>query len=114
MHDRIVTAFSGLGLDGIFRDVNDSIGNDDQVSENYIVWNYADNRGSNFADDEPGEVISTLQIHWFISETRQFDSTLASMRTALQTAGFTYPSFTVLYEKETHMRHIVMSTEFEE
>ena len=41
-------------------------------SEKYFVYNYADQRGSLWADDEPETVIASVQVHFFYSGKRKF------------------------------------------
>ena len=87
----------------------------------YFTYNYADNHGADFGDDRPSCDVADVQVHLFLPivdpETKarvNFIPTQQSVRHALYSAGFTYPSVTVLRENDTNTWHLVFECEFEE
>ena len=79
----------------------------------YIVFNYADDRGEVFADDEPQNDIAYLQIHLFCPGKFNYMTLKKQIRSALFEAGFSYPSVTTLYETDTDKNHIVFQCEID-
>ena len=90
----------------LYRDVKGS----NEVNDNYFVWNYADDRGGNFCDDKPTVEEVSIQLHWFIDKEYSFEKAKREIRRTFLQNGFTYPEVTVLYEKETKLRHIVFES----
>lgn len=105
MH-KVLKKITALYSDYLYRDVKSS----NEVSENYFVWNYADDRGGNFSDDRATTEEISIQLHWFISKDVSFETAKREIRKAFEQNGFTYPEVTVLYEKDTKMRHIIFET----
>lgn len=81
-------------------------------SEKYFVYNYADQRGTLFADDEPETVIASVQVHFYLPADENFLEVQKQIRTALFKQGFTYPEVTVI--REENKRHIIFECEIEE
>ena len=80
--------------------------------ERYFVYNYADQRGNLWADDEPETVIASVQVHFFMPEKENFIKIQNKIRKALFEQGFTFPQVTVLTENKK--RHLVFECEIEE
>lgn len=80
----------------------------------YFTFNYADERGSNFGDNEPECVINYMQIHFFTPLNENCMSEKKKIREALFKAGFTYPVVTELTEPENNIRHIVYECDIAE
>ena len=80
--------------------------------EKYFVYNYADQRGNLWADDEPETVIASVQVHFFMPEKENFIKIQNKIRKALFEQGFTFPQVTVLTENKK--RHLVFECEIEE
>lgn len=80
--------------------------------EKYFVYNYADQRGILWADDEPETVIASVQVHFFMPEKENFIKIQNKIRKALFEQGFTFPQITVLTENKK--RHLVFECEIEE
>lgn len=89
-----------LGLP-VRQDVYD--GNEDK----WITYNYADDRGIEFVDDEPVTDEIEIQIHLFVPFEFNYLSMKRNIRRALIGAGFSYPTVHVFYEDDTDIRHIV-------
>lgn len=83
-------------------------------ADTYCVFNLADDKGINFADDEPEDIESSIQVHIFTKKPAEYKKLRNSVREALFKAGFSYPALTELYEKETKIYHIVYECEFVE
>lgn len=81
-------------------------------AEKYFVYNYADERGHLFADDAPGGVVASMQIHFFLPAGEDFIKIKNQIRKALFCQGFTFPEVTVL--KEDKKRHIIFECDIEE
>ena len=82
-------------------------------ARSWFTYNYADDYGTNFADDEPGAIIVDVQVHLFLSSCEDFICLKNKVRRALFKAGFTFPEITVLTEDDD-TRHIVFECEIEE
>lgn len=81
--------------------------------EEYVTFNYVTDEGEVFADDEPTEDITGLQIHYFLPSDRNYLDNKRKIRKALLKAGCTYPDVTVLMEPDNKTRHIVFECEIE-
>lgn len=73
----------------------------------YFTFNYADERGADYGDNEPGCIKASMQIHFFLPLKENYISEKKKIREALFAAGFTYPIVTELIETENEVRHIV-------
>lgn len=81
------------------------------TNDTYITFNYEDDRGEVFADDEPLIDIAYLQIHLFCSGN--FNTLKKQIRSKLFGAGFSYPAITTLYEEDTKKYHIIFQCSIE-
>lgn len=79
----------------------------------YITFNFPDERGVLFGDNEPLAVASQVQIHYFLPADKDYLATKKAMRRALHNAGFTYPEVTILMEPGNKTRHIIFECEIE-
>jgi hypothetical protein len=77
------------------------------TAKTYYTFNYADNRGEIFADDEPQIDIASLQVHFFCPGNFNYKTVLKQTRSRLFKAGFSYPVITEDYEDETDTNHII-------
>lgn len=76
------------------------------TAEEYVTFNYADERPALRADDEDILDETTIQVHYF---TRTDPSTnKKSIRRLLRAAGFTIQSTQELYESDTEYFHVVV------
>jgi len=73
----------------------------------YITFNYAGDRGTWFADNEPSCVLVDMQIHYFLPLKENYLFDRRKIREALLKAGFTCPAITNLTEKDNSIRHLV-------
>lgn len=80
----------------------------------YFVFNYADIRGTEFADDEPGIELYSIQVHFFTDYPFDYTKLIKSVKRKLHGAGFSWPSSQVLYENDTNKIHIVFTCEIGE
>lgn len=80
----------------------------------YFTFNYADERGRNFGDNEPGCIISYMQIHFFLPVSENYLKIKNQIREALFKAGFTYPSISMLLVTESKIRHIIFECQIAE
>lgn len=82
--------------------------------QRYFTFNYADDRGANFGDNEPQCTISYIQVHFFLLLNENYLELKKSIRESLFEAGFTYPQVTILTERDNGLRHLVFECEMEE
>ena len=79
----------------------------------YITFNYENDKGEVFADDLPTEDIASMQIHYFLPSSKDYLKIKKDIRNVLLDAGATYPNVTVLMEPDNKTRHLVFECEFE-
>lgn len=84
------------------------------TSDTYAVFNMAADKGTNFSDDEPEDIESSIQVHIFTKKPAEYKRLRNSVREALFKAGFSYPALTEIYEKETKIYHVIYECEFVE
>lgn len=84
----------------------------DGAADTYFVFNYADDRGANYADDAPQEIQYSIQIHLFCPKSFNFLSLKTQVREALFAAGFSYPTVQSNYESDTKINHVVWECEY--
>ena len=104
-YEKIIEAVKGFGYP-YAPDVY--TGNKDR----YFVYNYADEKGDLYADDSPGTVVASVQVHFFLPADENFIRIKNQIRDALFRQGFTFPAVTVL--REGKKRHIVFECDIEE
>lgn len=73
----------------------------------WFTYNYADDRGELFGDDDCVETTEYIQLHLFLPVTENFLTLKNDVRKALVAQGFTYASITVVTEAEEKLRHII-------
>lgn len=81
--------------------------------EEYVTFNYADDRAAAFADDVPILVEADLQIHYFLPADKNYLKNKKEIRKALFGAGFTYPAVTEFTEPDSNVRHIIFECRIE-
>ena len=84
------------------------------TADTYAVFNYADERGANYADDEPEDIENSIQVHIFTKSPAVYKAIKGAVREALFKAGFSYLSIAEQYEKENNYYHVVYECEFVE
>lgn len=75
-------------------------------AEEYIVFNYADERPVLYMDDVDELDETTIQVHYFTRGNPQTNK--KAIRKALRAAGFTIISTSEFYEDDTKYTHIVV------
>lgn len=80
----------------------------------WITYNYADDYGTDFADDAPETVINSVQVHVFLPLNEPFTDLKKKIREALFRAGFTFPEITVQVEDKEKIRHMIFECDIEE
>ena len=78
----------------------------DGAADEYIVFNYADERPALRADDNDELDETVIQVHYF-TRTNPL-SKKKSIRKALRTVGFTIISTSEFYESDTKFYHVVV------
>ena len=85
----------------------------------YITYNYADDHGSDFGDNQPSCNVVAVQTHLFHPyKTRGRRANYLAwkplVRDQLMKVGFTYPDVEVLTDPQANIAHLVFTAEFEE
>ena len=80
--------------------------------QEYIVFNYSDERPALRADDTDINTETTIQVHYFTKGNPQTKK--ASIKTLLKAAGFTIISTQELYETDTQFIHVIVTCWIEE
>lgn len=99
VNEKIIQALSPFGL----KVTPDFFGGG---AEEYFTFNYADDRASDFGDNEPIHVVAYMQIHYFCPVKKDHLKLKKEVRKALMEAGFTYPvviDATVSGDEERHL-----------
>ena len=79
-----------------------------ESADRWFVYNYADNQGEDFADDEPGSIKVSLQLHLYLPFEENYLSLRDRIREALFAQDdFTYPVVTDLGKDAIGKRHLV-------
>lgn len=73
----------------------------------WFTYNYADDYGTDFSDDNPGAVIVSIQVHLFLPINDDFINLKNKVRRSLFRQGFTFPEITVMTEDDEKLRHII-------
>ena len=84
------------------------------TEKQWITYNYSDDYGTDYADDEPETVINSVQVHLFMPAYEPFAEIKTKIRSLLFSAGFTFPEVTVLTEDDDKTRHIIFECDIEE
>ena len=82
--------------------------------KHWFTYNYTDDHGGNYADDEPQSVINRVQIHFFLPASEDYIEKKNEIRDALFEEGFTFPEITTVDDPDPELRHIVFECEIEE
>lgn len=80
----------------------------------WITYNYADDYGSNYADDAPQSVINRVQVHFYLPAEDDYTGIKNQIRSELFEQGFTFPEITLLDDPDPKLRHIVFECEIEQ
>jgi hypothetical protein len=80
-------------------------------ADEYIVFNYADERPIMSGDDTDLFDRTTIQIHYFTKNNPQANK--KAIRRLLRAAGFTIISTAELYEDDTRYSHVVVEAEID-
>ncbi|HCT91096.1 MAG TPA: phage tail protein [Lachnospiraceae bacterium] len=106
VNEKIKNALAGFGIPV----TTDFFGGGE---EEYVTFNYADDRAVAFADDAPLLVAADMQIHYFLPADKDCLEAKRGMRKALFRAGFTYPEVTEFVEPDSNVRHIIFECRIE-
>lgn len=78
-------------------------------ADEYIVFNYSDERPTNYVDDVDRYDLTTVQVHFF---TRYDPSGIKpKIRAILRKLGFTILATEQFYESDTKYRHVIVEAE---
>ena len=105
MNEIIKTLLSTLGHPVEYMDY-------DGGKTSYFVFNYADDRGDNFADDTPQVNVYSVQIHFFCPKSFDYTSFKIQVRDLLFNNGFSYPAVEHNYESDTKINHLVFVCDY--
>lgn len=82
--------------------------------ERYVTYNFVDDYGTDFADDEPETIVNSMQIHFFMPAKETYIDWKKRIRKALFDADFTFPEVTIQTEDENTIRHMIFECSIEE
>lgn len=80
----------------------------------YFTLVEAANVGRDAGDDAPGTTVVSVDVHWFLPLAKNYLSTRNEIRRALFAVGGTWPTVTVLPDRELGIRQVVFSAEYED
>lgn len=100
----IIASLSSLGLDVVPNKYDGS-------AEEYITFNYADERPILHADDEEQADETIVHVHYFTKTDPQ--PIKKTIRTLLKSAGFLISSTSELYEDDTGYTHIIVEVNYD-
>ena len=83
-------------------------------AKRFVTYNFADDYGTDFADDQPETVVNSMQIHFFMPANESYISWKKKIRKALFDAGFTFPEVIIQTEDENTIRHMIFECSIEE
>lgn len=106
VNEKIIQALSQFGL----KVIPDFYGDG---AEEYFTFNYADDRASDFGDNEPIHVVAYMQIHYFCPVKKDYLKLKKEVRKALMNAGFSYPVVTDATVSGDEERHLVFECSIE-
>lgn len=106
VNEKIIQALSPFGL----KVTPDFYGDG---AEEYFTFNYADDRASDFGDNEPIHVVAYMQIHYFCPVKKDYLKLKKEVRKALMNAGFSYPVVTDATSAGDEERHLVFECDIE-
>ncbi len=104
INDKIINTLSSLKVP-IFTDVADT------KSDEYIVFNYADEYFGDYSDDLPETDTAVMQIHYFV-KNKNPHTVRSSIVDLLIKAGFGVSIGGITYEDDTGYRHCVISAQY--
>ncbi len=84
------------------------------TEDKYYSFNYEDDRGVVFSDNEPQIDVASIQVHLFVPLDYNHIQLKKRTRARLFKAGFSYPVITEFIEKDTEKRHIIFQCEIDE
>lgn len=82
--------------------------------DHWFTYNYVDDHGELFGDDEPLETINRIQLHYFLPVEENYLKMKNEIRDALLREGFTYPEIESMDDPNPDIRHLVFECEIEE
>lgn len=100
LNQKVIAALSSLSIDIVANVYNGT-------STEYIVFDYSDERPSNWADDEALEDETYLRVHYFTKTNPKTKKD--TIRTLMKNAGFIVVSTDELYEDDTSYNHIIVT-----
>jgi hypothetical protein len=78
----------------------------------FFTFNFADERGGLFCDDQPEAVQTSVQIHFFSPKTFNHLALKNKVRNDLLALGFSYPTVITLYEDDSKLNHLIFECEY--
>ena len=86
----------------------------DGLALTFFTFNFADERGNLFSDDEPEMVQTSVQIHFFSPKTFNHLALKNKVRNDLFALGFSFPTVQTFYEDDgiNPLNHLVFECEY--
>lgn len=83
-------------------------------NENYITFNYADERPAMYADNEPVCDVANMMVHVFLNQNENYLSYKSKVKSYLENIGAYGVSVNTLYEYDTNKRHMIFEFDYSE
>lgn len=78
----------------------------------WFTYNAAGDKAVLFADNEPIEAVTDIQVHLFVPKSENYINLKNRVRRSIYEQGFTFPEVTVINEGDK--RHIIFECSIEE
>lgn len=83
------------------------------TEDKYYSFNYEDDRGLVFADNDPQIDVASIQVHLFVPLDFNYIQLKKRTRARLFKAGFSYPYITEFIETDKKKIHIIFQCEID-
>lgn len=81
-------------------------------NEEYITFNYADERGELFAEDDVLYDIASMQVHVFLKESANYLAMKKKVKDYLESIDAYGTSVTTIFEDDTRKRHMIFEFDY--
>lgn len=82
----------------------------DGEKEKYITFNFPDESPVLYGDNRPKKIVVYVQVHLYLPLKMNYQAEKKEICKELASAGFRWPSVTILKENDVQKRHIIFET----
>lgn len=83
-------------------------------SDHWFTYNYVSDYGDLYSDDEPAEIVVSVQVHLYLPLQEEFIELKNRVRRAIYAQGFTLPQITFQMTEDKVYRHMIFTCNIEE